>query len=70
MPLATWMLWLKWTKSGSRWTRDHTSGVPLAKLLRTGASMSAFVQIWAWQFMQVCVGGMPAKFEVSTEVWQ
>jgi len=26
------------------------------------------VQIWAWQFMQVLVGGIPAKLEVSTEV--
>ena len=38
------------------------------KLSRTGSSMGAFVQICAWQFMQVLVGGMPAKFEVSTEV--
>ena len=32
--------------------------------------MGAFVQICEWQFMQVLVGGMPAKLEVSTEVWQ
>src|SRR5690349_6351104 len=32
--------------------------------------MSAFVQICRWQFMHVSVGGMPAKEDFSTEVWQ
>jgi hypothetical protein len=32
--------------------------------------MSALVQICEWQVMQVCVGGMPAEEETSTEVWQ
>jgi len=32
--------------------------------------MGALVHICEWQFMQVFVGGMPAKFDVSTEVWQ
>src|SRR5262245_8901529 len=32
--------------------------------------MSLPAQIWLWQFMHVLVGGMPAKAESSTEVWQ
>src|SRR5437868_11037793 len=32
--------------------------------------MGALVQICEWQFMQVLVGGMPAKPDTSTEVWQ
>src|SRR5579859_8034001 len=40
------------------------------KLSRTGSSIWALVQICEWQFMHVLVGGMPAKEEFSTEVWQ
>ncbi len=36
----------------------------------TGSSMGLPSQIWEWQVMQVCVGGSPAKAEVSTELWQ
>ena len=32
--------------------------------------MGALVQICEWQFMHVFVGGIPAKEEFSTEVWQ
>ena len=38
--------------------------VALAHRLEQGA----LVQICAWQFMQVLVGGIPAKLDVSTEV--
>src|SRR5574340_1637821 len=69
-PLLTWMLWSKYTKSGSALTRVHSSDLPERKLSRTGSSNAALVQIWAWQFMHVLVGGMPAKLETSTEVWQ
>ena len=41
-----------------------------AKLCRTGASISACVQICEWQVMQVSVGGIPALADISTEVWQ
>src|SRR5262249_50382931 len=37
---------------------------------RTGASISAFVQICEWQVMQVSVAGIPALDETSTAVWQ
>ena len=37
-------------------------------LARTVSSIFAFVQICEWQFMQVLVGGMPAKPETSTDV--
>ena len=30
----------------------------------------ASVQSWEWQVMHVSVGGMPAKADFSTEVWQ
>ena len=43
---------------------------PLRKLSRTGSRKAALVQICEWQFMQVLVGGMPAKLDTSTEVWQ
>jgi hypothetical protein len=69
-PLATWMLWLKYTKSGRSWTRVHSSGVLSRKLARTGSRIGAVAQICEWQFMQVLVGGMPAKAASSTEVWQ
>ena len=32
--------------------------------------MGASAQSWAWQFMHVLVGGIPAKEDCSTEVWQ
>jgi hypothetical protein len=32
--------------------------------------MVLFDQIWEWQFMQVFVGGIPAKADSSTDVWQ
>ena len=40
------------------------------KLARTGSSIGLSAQICEWQLMQVSVGGIPAKAEVSTEVWQ
>jgi hypothetical protein len=40
------------------------------KLTRTGSRYGLSDQIWLWQFMQVFVGGKPAVFDVSTEVWQ
>jgi hypothetical protein len=40
------------------------------KLALTGSRMGAFVQICEWQFMHVFVGGIPAKFDFSTDVWQ
>src|SRR5262245_8532539 len=69
-PLAMWMLWSKYTKSGRSFTRDQRSGWPVRKLARTGSSIGLSFQIVLWQFMQVAVGGMPAKAVVSTEVWQ
>jgi hypothetical protein len=32
--------------------------------------MGLCAQICEWQFMHVRVGGMPAKEDFSTEVWQ
>src|SRR5204863_9954975 len=69
-PLATWMLWLKYTKSGRSWTRVHWSGVLSRKLARTGSRMGAVVQICEWQFMHVLVGGIFANADSSTDVWQ
>ena len=40
------------------------------RLARTGSSIGAFFQICEWQLMQVYVGGIPALYETSTEVWQ
>ena len=40
------------------------------KLARTGSRNGLSAKICEWQFMQVFVGGMPAKADVSTEVWQ
>ena len=40
------------------------------KLDRTGSRIGADAQSCEWQFIQVLVGGMPAKADVSTEVWQ
>ena len=42
----------------------------MRKLARTGSSIGLWFQICEWQFMQVLVGGMPAKAATSTEVWQ
>ena len=42
----------------------------MRKLARTGSSVGLVLQICEWQFMQVLVGGMLAKLEVSTVVWQ
>ena len=41
-----------------------------AEALAHRFKQAALVQICEWQFMQVLVGGIPAKLEVSTEVWQ
>ena len=68
--LFTWMLWLKYTKSGRSWTRVQCSGLLSRKLARTGSRIGAFVQICEWQFMQVLVGGMLANADSSTDVWQ
>ena len=70
MPLATWMLWLKKTKSGRSCTRTQASERSVRKLSRTGSSVGESAQICAWQFMQVLVGGIPAKALSSTVVWQ
>src|SRR6266540_5031877 len=64
------MLWLKYTKSGRSWTRVHWIDVPVRKLSRIGSRNGLFAKICEWQFMQVFVGGTPAKAESSTEVWQ
>jgi len=40
------------------------------KLSRTGSRYGLAEKICEWQFMQVLVGGIPAKDESSTEVWQ
>src|SRR5688500_17547006 len=69
-PCFTWMLWLKYTKSGRSLTRVHCSGVLFWKLVRTGSRIGAVFQICEWQFMQVLVGGIFAKADSSTEVWQ
>ena len=45
-------------------------GLPVRKLSRTGSSMGLSAKSCAWQFMQVFVGGMPAKADSSTEEWQ
>ncbi len=45
-------------------------GLLSRKLVRTISRYGLSFQICEWQFMQVLVGGMPAVFEVSTEVWQ
>jgi hypothetical protein len=70
MPFFTWMLWLKYTKSGKSLTRFHWSGVLSRKLARTGSRIGAVFQICEWQFMHVLVGGMLANADSSTEVWQ
>src|SRR5438045_9085717 len=69
-PLATWMLWLKYTKSGRSCTRVHSSGVLSRKLARTGSRIGALVHICEWQFMHVLVGGMFATGHSSALVWQ
>jgi hypothetical protein len=38
------------------------------KLARTGSSVELVLQICEWQFIQIFVGGMFAKLEVSTVV--
>ena len=43
---------------------------PVRKLARTGSSVGLVFQICEWQFMHVLVGGILAKLEVSTVVWQ
>ena len=43
---------------------------PVRKLARTGSSVGLVLQICEWQFMHVLVGGILAKLEVSTVVWQ
>ena len=43
---------------------------PVRKLARTGSSVGLVFQICEWQLMQVLVGGILAKLEVSTVVWQ
>jgi hypothetical protein len=50
--------------------RFHLSGVPLARLCRTGASIAAPVHICEWQVMQRWVAGKPAWALVSTVAWQ
>src|SRR5277367_6152220 len=70
MHLFTWISSLKYTKSGRSCTRIHWIEAPVAQLCRTGSSRSAFVQICAWQLMQVFVGGIPAYAAFSTCVWQ
>jgi hypothetical protein len=64
------MLWLKYTKSGRSWTRVQRIGVLSRKLALTGSRMGAVAQICEWQFMQVLVGGILAKADSSTLVWQ
>jgi hypothetical protein len=48
----------------------HGIEAPVRKLARTGSSVGLVFQICEWQFMQVLVGGMLAKLELSTVVWQ
>ena len=62
-PLFTWMLWLKYTKSGRSWTRVHSMDRPVLKLARTGSRNGLVEKICEWQCMQVLVGGIPAKEE-------
>src|SRR6476620_10413098 len=69
-PLFTWMLWLKYTKSGRSWTRTHAIDLPDRKLSRTGSRNGLVEKICEWQFMHVLVGGIPANDESSTDVWQ
>src|SRR6187431_3271200 len=64
------MLWLKYTKSGRSLTRVQVRFLSSRRLARTGSRMGALVQICEWQFMHVLVGGMPAKADFSTDVWQ
>jgi hypothetical protein len=40
------------------------------KLCRSGSRYGLAEKICEWQFMHVLVGGMPAKDDSSTEVWQ
>src|SRR4029078_4688460 len=68
--LATWMLSLKETKAGRLWPGVHSSGGFSRKLARTGSRIGALVQICEWQFMQGFVGGVFAKADSSTVVWQ
>ena len=67
MPAATCARWVKYAKSGSLWTRIQCIGRPLWALSRIGASASLSFFTVRWQFMHVCVGGMLATFDVSTE---
>ena len=46
----------------------HGIDLPVRQLSRTGSSAGLPAQICEWQFMQVCVGGMPANEESSTKV--
>src|SRR4029079_18031403 len=69
-PLFTWMLWLKYTKSGRSCTRVHSMDRPVLKLARTGSRYALVEKICEWQFMHVLVGGIPANEDVSTDVWQ
>ena len=56
----------QWTKRGIRRGRSPVDRV----LARSASKSAAVVQICAWQFMHVFVGGMPAYAESSTLVWQ
>src|SRR5207302_5738454 len=46
------------------------SGLLSAQLVRIGWRIGAFVHTFEWHVMHVSVGGMPAKLESSTDVWQ
>src|SRR4051812_26557669 len=65
-----WIEWLKYTYRGRMWTRSQGIGWFVFQLSRTPPSISDPAHICWWQFMHVLVGGMPAKADVSTDVWQ
>src|SRR6476661_6801240 len=57
--------------SGARWQSRHQAICSDACCHINGIrSTSPWDQICEWQVMQVLVGGSPAKWESSTEVWQ
>ena len=51
------------------------NSLPLDRLIVSearsyGFEIRAVDQSWLWQFIQVCVGGIPAEAVVSTVAWQ
>ncbi len=69
-PFFTWIEWLKYAKSGRRWTLIHSIGLFDWIASRIFLISGEPVLILLWQFMQTSVGGSAAMAAFSTDVWQ